>query len=160
MHPTFAANFHRLSDWIIPTQGREGTRKRQQLKPAHKPPPFLTRQSHGTATAPQPKVRSIKTKSKATSKGTWQWQEDREQLRAQHGAELHLAQVLQGYVAHWQDKTSGCFNLKVLAAIEEMKSFLWAAACKRFSPKDTKLSTPSPDHLQTREDVDSTTNTR
>lgn len=40
---------------------------------------------------------------------------------ALHGTELLLAQVLQGYVADWQDKKSGSFNPKsnkALAAVE------------------------------------------
>lgn len=44
-----------------------------------------------------------------------------EQLRTQHGTELLLAQVLQGYVADWQGKESGCSNAQVLAAAEVMK---------------------------------------
>lgn len=89
-----------------------------------------------------------------SSKGTWERQ-GREQLRTQHSPELLLVQVLQGYVA---GRTTGqaALTQRTTRFWQPLKSFLWAAACVRISPKNTQSSTASPHQLQTREDLDST----
>lgn len=64
--------------------------------------------------------------------------------QGQHGVELLLAQVLQGMTGNTTGQAALTQNF---GSIEVIKSLLCAAAWKRISSTDTKLSTPNKGRL-------------